>query len=139
MEQNPMQKSIDEIDHTQQHMDKQATDKEEPGYILYTSILETSKEILQSPVFVESFQKIAERLGKEETRALTTMMSLAMTHSAYNAIQLYDTLMTQQLNKTVENFNSTLSELAGTVNGHQGALEVFKKRLDTIEEKLKSR
>ena len=64
MEQNPMQKSIDEIDHTQQHMDEQATDKEEPGYILYTSILETSKEILQSPVFVESFQKIADRLVK---------------------------------------------------------------------------
>ena len=82
MEQNPMQKSIDEIDHTQQHMDERATDKEEPGYILYTSILETSKEILRSPVFVESFQKIADKLGKEETRALTTMMSLAMTHSA---------------------------------------------------------
>lgn len=139
MEQNPMQKSIDEIEHTQQHMDKQATDKEEPGYILYTSILETSKEILQSPVFVESFQKIADKLGKEETRALTTMMSLAMTHSAYNAIQLYDTLMTQQLNGAVKNFNSTLSELAGSVNGHQGALEVFKRRMDVLEEKLNSR
>ena len=94
MEQNPMQKSMDEIDHTKQHMDEQARDKEEPGYILSTSILETSKEILQSPVYVESIQKIADKLGKEETRSLTTMMSLAMTHSAYHATQQYDTLMT---------------------------------------------
>lgn len=135
MENNPMQESIDDIDLTKEKMDKKADDKDEPGYILYSAILNTSKEILSSPVFTESFKKIEKVLGTEETKALLTVLSLAMTHSSYNTIQLYDMLLTENVNKMIGDINEELGTLRGTINGHQGAMEVFKKRLDKLEGK----
>ena len=135
MENNLMQESIDDIDLTKEKMDKKADDKDEPGYILYSAILNTSKEILSSPVFAESFKKIEKVLGTEETKSLLTVLSLAMTHSSYNTIQLYDMLLTENVNKMIGDINEELGTLRGTINGHQGAMEVFKKRLDKLEGK----
>ena len=135
MENNPMQESIDDIGLTKEKMDKKADDKDEPGYILYSAILNTSKEILSSPVFAESFKKIEKVLGTEETKSLLTVLSLAMTHSSYNTIQLYDILLTENVNKMIGDINEELGTLRGTINGHQGAMEVFKKRLDKLEGK----
>lgn len=135
MENNPMQESIDDIDLTKEKMDKKADDKDEPGYILYSAILNTSKEILSSPVFAESFKKIEKVLGTEETKSLLTVLSLAMTHSSYNTIQLYDMLLTENVNKMIGDINEELGTLRGAINGHQGAMEVFKKRLDKLEGK----
>lgn len=135
MKNNPMQESIDDIDLTKEKMDKKADDKDEPGYILYSAILNTSKEILSSPVFAESFKKIEKVLGTEETKSLLTVLSLAMTHSSYNTIQLYDMLLTENVNKMIGDINEELGTLRGTINGHQGAMEVFKKRLDKLEGK----
>ena len=130
-----MQESIDDIDLTKEKMDKKADDKDEPGYILYSAILNTSKEILSSPVFAESFKKIEKVLGTEETKSLLTVLSLAMTHSSYNTIQLYDMLLTENVNKMIGDINEELGTLKGTINGNQGAMEVFKKRLDKLEGK----
>lgn len=139
MAENPLHDEIEDIESVQKKINDKTSDedKEEPGYILYSAILETSKSILNTDTFVEAYDRIKDKLGSEETKSLFTIISLAMTHSAYNAIQLYDHMLISQLNNTVNTWNDTISKISGIVNGHHGALEVFNHRISKLEELLK--
>ena len=108
-------------------------EKKEPGYRIYNEIMETTINILQSDTMASTFGTIAEQLNPEVTKALVTSISLAMTHSAYNAIILYDKMIKEELQKSFNTIGNGLNELSGTVNGHHGAIKVFKHRLEELE------
>lgn len=150
-EKNPLNDSVENLKSFQEKLKEATTstqdvkegvatpeeEKQEPAYILYNKIAENSINILQLPTFVQGFKEIGEKFGEDISKKLAEMMVIAMAHSAHSAITFYDDLLKKELSKQFEHFGKSLNTVIGTVNGHNGALTVFKTRLGNIEKKLK--
>lgn len=151
MQKNPLADAVKSIENFKNNM-KEATkhtkdvkegsctpedEQKEPAYILYDGIADGSISILESPVFIEGFKKISDKLGDEVSRSLAEMLAIAMTKSAYSAITFYDDLLKAELQKQFDNYGSSLNGVIAKTNGINGAMEVFKKRIGDMENKLK--
>lgn len=149
--QSPFQESIDDINRTKEKLEEAAEnsedvknrtstpekEKQEPGYIIYNAIMNTTVKILQSQTMVEVFDKFAKQFGPEMSKELITALSLAMTHSSYNAIVLYDEMLKKEIQKAFDIQSDAINKIAASVNGHQGALEIYKKRLEDVERAIR--
>lgn len=111
-------------------------EQQEPAYRLYNQIAETCINVIKLPTFQQGFAEVSKSIGPETAQKLVEMMVLSMAHSAHNAIAFYDSLLKKELDNQFQNLGKAINQLGGTVNGHTGALEVFKQRLGEISKKL---
>ena len=133
------QKLHDAAEHTQDVQNGDATpeeEREEPEYILFSKITETTLEILKLPSFVEGFKTISLILGEESSKKVAEMIAVAMAHSAISAIMFYDEYLSQQLVKQFNNFAKALNDTIAVVNAMEPAMEIYKKRSADIEKRL---
>ena len=111
-------------------------EKQEPSFIIYNAIAENSINILQQPDVVELFKSISTKLDETISKSLVELIAVAMTQSAYNAILLYDDLLSKSLTDQFNDYNQIINKLAATVSGCNGALEVFKSRIGELETRV---
>lgn len=112
-------------------------EKQEPDYILYDKIAENTISILQLPTFEKGFEKLASKTDDETAQMMAEMMAVAMCHSSFSAIVFYDNLLKDELKKQFDIFSESLNRVIGTVNAHDGVMQIFKERLGKLEEKDK--
>lgn len=150
-EHNPMNDSIDSIKNFQKDMEAASANTEdvkngtatkeeeqqEPGYILYNGIAETSIQIMQSPIISNLFDALNEKLGEDLTKKIVEAFTIMMTTSAYEAVVFYDELLKKELTNQFDSIAKSFSMISADVTAHTGVLEVFKKRLDDISKSLK--
>lgn len=143
----PFEENITDLRHTQEKLKDAAEnsedvrngvstpeeEKKEPGYVIYNEIMETTVKILQSDTMASVFATMAEKIGEDMTKSFITALSLAMTHSSYNAIVLYDHMIKSELQKSFDTIGEGVNNLSGIVNGHHGAMSVMKSRIEALE------
>lgn len=112
-------------------------EKQEPGYILYNAISESSIEILKQPTVVKFFENISKDIGEDFSKSLVELLAICMSHSAYTAITFYDQMLKGELTKQFDHYGDHLNAIGGTVKSHDAVLEVFSKRLSELEKKNK--
>lgn len=146
-EQHPLNDSVESIKNFQNKMEEAAgktedvkdgtstkeEEKQEPAYVLFSAIAETSINILQMPAVIETFDAVSAKIGDELTKKLIEAITLIMTNSAYQAVSFYDGMLKDELNKELDNISNSINMVAADVNAHTGVLEVFKARLDKFE------
>ena len=149
-EHNLLNESIDDIKNFQKDMEEASgntedvkngtatkeEEQQEPAYILYKGISESSIGIMQSPIIVNMFEALSEQLGEETTKKIVEAFTIMMTTSAYNAVVFYDELLKKELTQQFDNVSKAFSNIGANVTAHTGVLEVFKKRLDEISKSL---
>ena len=111
---------------------------QEPENILYNEIAETSIRILSDKIVHESFDIIAKELSIESMQALTSILAIIMTRSAFEAILFYDELLKKELSKQFGEQVHHINLLKSDVMGHNGALKVFKAQLEEIKKQLRT-
>lgn len=140
---NPFQDVIQDIQGVQSRFTKLAeeadpqdpaqADKNSLAYLLYNEIMETTIRILASDTMTDVFRQVSEKMGTTVSQQLITAMSMAMTHSAYQAILYYDGMMQQRLSEIFEVYSRGYTTLAANVNGIMGALQSYKSRLEKLD------
>ncbi len=147
MPQNSLEESVEKIKEFQKKLEEAAAntkdvkegkatkeeEQQEPGYILFQGITETSIKILQMPIVAETLNGLADKLGDNTAKKLTEMLAIIMTNSAYCAINFYDELLKQELQKQFDNVGQYMSRISGDVHAHNSVLEIHQKRLDAID------
>lgn len=151
MKNNPLNDSVNELKQCQENIKKKAEESDdvkdgkctaeeelrEPAYVLYNQIAESSIRILQLPEVVNIFAKLSSNIGDDIAKALVELMALTMTQSAHQAVLFYDDLLKTELTKQFDNIGEHLNDTRAIVEGHTGALSVFKTQLNEIQSKLK--
>jgi len=132
-----MKQSSEQTDDVKEGRSTAEEEQQEPAYVLYNAIVETSIEIMKLPSFVKGFNHIADKFGEDCAKELSEMMVIAMTQSAHNAILMYDSLLKEELTKQFDHYGKALNECIGIVNAHNSVLEVYKSKLGTIEKNIK--
>lgn len=143
MENNNAEKAIDDIKNFEKAL-KEASNNEDAqndpntqaALLMYQSISETCIETLQMDLVVDVMNKIADKVGNELATDICSMLALIMTNSAYNAIMFYDQMLNNNLIPKFEEYDEVINNLAGTTQGINSAMEVFKKRLNELQEKV---
>ena len=111
---------------------------EEPIYKLYDGIAECVIKILQSESIQMEFQKLSAASSVSDANfisSLIELLAIIMTHSAYNAVVWYDTLLKKELDKAFENYGNAVNNIGATTQGIENAMKVFKKRITDLEKK----
>lgn len=151
MNTNKLAESIDSIkkfqfnlneaaEHTQDVKDGVSTpeeERQEPDYILFNHIAESTINILQLPSIEKAFDSIAEKLDEDTAQHLAEMIALSMVHSAYDAVAFYDGLLKKELDKQFNHFADKINEIDSVVTAHNGALQVCQEKLGIIEKNIK--
>lgn len=151
MKNNPLNDSVNELKQCQDNLKKKAEEAadvkdgkctaeeelREPAYVLYNQIAESSIRIIQLPEVVNIFAKLSGTLGDDIAKALVELMALTMTQSAHQAVLFYDDLLKAELTKQFDNVGEHLNGTRAIVEGHTGALSVFKTQLNEIQSKIK--
>ena len=106
---------------------------EDPSYVLYDSITESTINILKLKPMRDLFDKISDSVGEGTAKSMIEMISLCMTHSAHNAVVFYDELLKSELTKQFDLYGDSLNECIAVVNAHAGVLKILKKRIDDLE------
>lgn len=109
----------------------------EPKYVLYNQITECTIQILQSPTVVDAFTMLSEKLGDEVAGALVDIFAISMTNSAHQAVLFYDELLKKELTKSFDSVGHHINLAKADIQAHTGAIDVFRKRLDKLEQKQK--
>lgn len=150
MQNNPFQNTIDDLNNFKDNLSKAAEntedvkkgdatleeEKQEPDFLLFDAISESSIAILQLPSIQEGFKHLSENITEDGVKKLIEIMVIAMTHSAYNAITFYDGLLKEELIKQFDHYGDSLNSCIGKVNAHEGAIAVLKERVNSfIKEK----
>lgn len=112
-------------------------ENKDPTYILYNSISNTIISLLQSNEVLGTFKKISDATNLDVSKSMIEMMAILMTQSSYQAILLYDSMLTERLNIQFDNFVNAININKADIDGHHNVLKVFKKRLGDIEKTLK--
>lgn len=148
---NPMNDSIESIKNLKEKMKDVAAaedlvkdgtmtqdeELQEPSYVLFNAIAETSIKLLETEPVIELFKALSEKLGPDVTKKLIEALTMMLTNSAYEALTFYDELLKEELTKQFENIGDVFANIGADVKAHNGAMEVFKKRLDDLERLVK--
>ena len=144
---NPLQESIDSFENLQKTFDEVVENSQavkdgkvsaedvckEPAYLLYKSINDTCINIIKDEKVADRFQTISGGLGVDVTKALIELLTIIMTHSAYESICLYDELLKTEITKQFNVFGNNLNVLKSITDAHESVLKVFKEKLNKIE------
>ena len=131
-----MRKATENSDDVKDGISTVEEEQQEPEFVLFDAIAESSINTLQMDAVVESMNKIADKLGDDLTSELCTIMAVLMSNSAFNAIMFYDDLLREQINEKFKEYDSIINDISAVTNGMNGAMEVFKKRIGDIQDKL---
>lgn len=151
MSETPFNDSVNELKQCQEDMKKKAEESpdvkegkctleeelQEPAYLLYNQIAESSIRILQLPEVVKTFSALSDKFGDDLAKSFVELLALTMTQSAHQAVLFYDDLLKAELTKQFDNVGEHLNDTRAIVEGHSGALSVFKTKLNEIQTKLK--
>jgi hypothetical protein len=141
-----MSDSIDNLKNIQKQMEQDAEnsqdvkdgnctaedEKKEPAYILYNNIIETSVQIMQLDPVVNIIKSLTETIGEDTAKSLVELFALTMTHSAHQAILIYDDMLKTELTKQFDHYCTQMNNIGGTVVGHDGALNEFNSRINDL-------
>lgn len=143
MENNNAEKAINDIKNFEKALEEASNNEDaqndpnaQAALLMYQSISETCIETLQMDLVVDVMNKIADKVGNELATDICSMMALIMTNSAYNAIMFYDQMLNNNLIPKFKEYDEVINNLAGTTQGINSAMEVFKKRLNELQEKV---
>lgn len=142
-----MQDSIDGLKHAKEVLDESIKNsqpvkdgkitaeevQENPAYTLYNDITETTISILNDEKVRERFNIIASAIGGASTQALIELISIVMTHSAYQAIVNYDKNLWEIIGKQFEVFGNQQNMLKSSIDAHESVLRVFKEKINKLE------
>jgi hypothetical protein len=149
--QEKINESIDKINKFKDHVNEAAEyaedvksgeftadeERQDPSYVLYNRIADTTVNIMKLPSVGGLFESIAEKLDPETAQKFMELIAICMTHSAYQAVAWYDKLLKEELTKNFENIAGNIDTLHGELVGQKGALEVFKTRLSKLDKESK--
>ncbi len=147
---SPLNKEIDEIRKQQKRVNDSAKESEdvksgkcteedelqEPKYVLYNQITECTVQILQSPTVEKAFEVLSEKLGDDIAKAFVDILAISMTNSAHQAVLFYDELLKKELTKSFDTVGHHINLAKADIQAHSGAIDVFRKRLDEIDNKM---
>ena len=148
---NPLEESINDIKNLQDAVKTYAENSDdvksgkctkedelnEPGYILYQHIAESTINILQNPEIVNAFKNISGELSEEVSKNLVTIMAVSMTQAAHHAVLFYDDLLKQELTKQFDEIAKYLNNTKADVEGSKSAISLLRKKISDIENAIK--
>lgn len=108
----------------------------EPGRVLFDKISENVINILQNPDIVRVFVDIGKKFDEKTSQDLTVMMAVCMSQSAYQALLFYDSLLKDELQRNYDVFNNNINLCKSSIEAHESALTIFRKKLSDIDKKL---
>lgn len=150
MQQKPFDKIIDSMEKTIDKINKipeesENTDAESgenkkeneqrPEYDLYKAILASSIEMLKLPETEQVFNNLKDLIG-DKTESLIDLFILSMTHSAYNAIVYYDSLLKEELSNQLDNIGKYINNLNADVTAMKSVIKVHSKKIDDIKSSI---
>lgn len=109
----------------------------EPDRVIYDAICNNTISLLTNKDVADAFVKIGKVFGEETSQELTVLIATCITQSAYSAIVFYDNLLKTQLEKDYDVYNHNINLCKSSIDGISAAMDVFKKRLSDVENKLK--
>lgn len=135
---HPLDDSIDQIKDLDKKIQESGDEnlKNDPSYQLYHHIYQTTTRIFDDEETKKVYDQVAEILGKEASLGLMSLMILAMTHSAYDAVAYYNnymsTIMDEQFTAIIDHINGTNADIEGI----KAAITVFRKQLNDLQSKV---
>lgn len=112
-------------------------EKKEPGFVLFNQITASVIETLQKPEIIKTFNAVGEKIGEQLASDLVMSIAICCATSAHNAITFYDDLLKKELNVQFDSLTKHVNMCKGDLTAYQSVLQVFKARLDKIEEPMK--
>lgn len=109
----------------------------EPAYVLFNQISESSVKILENEAINQAVIELSKQIGEDASIHLAELITIAMTNAAYYAVLSYDNLLKKELTKQFENVSHHINLSKSDIEGHAAVLTVFRKRLSDIEDRLK--
>lgn len=129
-------------ENTQDVKDKKCTaedEKQEPAYILYQQIANSTINILQNPEIVKGFKEISDKVDPELSKNLVTLIAVAMTQSAHQAVLFYDAFLKRELDKQFDHIANSINKDRADINAITSAMQVFRERIGNLEKAAKSK
>lgn len=101
--------------------------------MLYSSILTTSKEMLETSETQAIFRELSEILG-DKTESLVNLLVFTMTHSAYSAIIYYDELLKNELANQFDHMTEFVNKMNSDITAMKSVIKVHSKKIDEINQ-----
>ena len=108
-------------------------EKQEPEFMMYDVIAETTIEILQNEHIVKMFDELKEKIGDDLTKSIIEAMSIAMTNSAFNAIQWYDKMLETNIVPQFNAMVNRINEIGADVSGYGEAIKALRAKVSVLE------
>lgn len=124
-------------DQEEKHEDSTDKGETDTAFQLYKYIYDNTVAMLESEPVVKIFSKMAEDFGPDTASNLMAFIGLAMTQSAYAAVAYYDQVMSQVLDKAFSELAVHINTATADIEGIKAAMQVFRKRLDEVQNKIK--
>lgn len=109
----------------------------EPAYMLYNNIAESTINILQNPEIVKVFKNISTKVDEEFSKNLVTLLAVTMTQSAHQAVIFYDDLLKQELTKQFDGLVNRMNITTADLEGSKSAITLLRKKIGDIENAIK--
>ena len=106
---------------------------EEPEFQLFNNILESTIDIFNREDIQKRVVNIGKSIGAQQSQELVQLIALVSTISAHNALLFYDEKLKKEISINLDNILKNVNNIAADVQGHEGALAVFKKKISNLE------
>lgn len=137
---NKFNKKTNDIDNETRKMDENNDkDKENdnPGYILYNAIANSSIELLKNDTVINTFKKLSDKLGEDLSKSIVEMFAILLTQSSYQSVLFYDSLLKKELDIQFKHYTEHINIAKADISAHHDVLKVLRKQLNDIQDKLK--
>lgn len=109
----------------------------EPDYVLWDHIVDQCINTLRLPETQKIFNGIKDKLGEDTAKSLIELFTMSTTQACHDAVNMYDELMWNSLNKQFKSIIDFINLDRSTLHAHDGILKVFKAKINDIEESIK--
>lgn len=141
---NPFDETIDELSKTLKNIEKEnksgkKKDEEvekDPSMILFQSIVESTKRMLESDTVNKLFADIATRIGTPTTKSLIEVLSTLMTFSAHNALIVYDELLKAEMQTQFDHISEHINFAKADIAAHDAVLKIHGKAIEEIKSSI---
>lgn len=132
---NLFQKAVDELI-SKANTPEDKVDMEEfknsTTFKLYTILTMKNAELLHTPAVQDAFEKFNGHFGKEISTKLMDLLIVLMTHSSFNAIIAYDSIIKEEIQSTNKEIYEALNILLADDQGHDMAIKEIRDHLKII-------
>lgn len=106
--------------------------KNSTTFKLYTILTMKNAELLHTPAVQDAFEKFNGYFGKEISTKLMDLLIVLMTHSSFNAIIAYDSIIKEEIQSTNKEIYEALNILLADDQGHDMAIKEIRDHLKII-------